>query len=82
MVLFNRESTSSNDQCIFELLCAISSTLVVTPPALAAFPGKNINPDFKNNLVASGVDGLFAPSATYLTLLLISFLAESSSNSF
>ena len=37
---------------------------VATPPALAAFAGPNRMPAARNLSIASGVDGMFAPSAT------------------
>ena len=42
----------------------ISSALVATPPALAAFAGPNSTLFCWKTSMASGVDGMFAPSAT------------------
>src|SRR5690606_12490193 len=60
----------------------ISKPDVATPPAFDAFPGANNTFAFWNAVIASGVDGIFAPSATAITLFLISICASSPFNSF
>ena len=42
----------------------ISSALTATPPALAALAGANSRPAFWKMAMASGVEGILAPSAT------------------
>ena len=42
----------------------ISSALVATPPALAALAGPKSTSFARSSSMASGVQGMFAPSAT------------------
>ena len=65
-----------------EAFCCISSALVATPPALAALPGPNATPASWKICTASGVVGMFAPSATALTPLRTRATASSSASSF
>ena len=39
---------------------------VETPPALEAFPGANRIRALRKDVTASGVEGMFAPSATHM----------------
>ena len=75
-------STSSNDQNILPDDCAISNAEVATPPAFAAFAGRNTTPLFIKTSIASKEEGIFAPSATYLTPFLTRSAADSASISF
>src|SRR5512133_1891826 len=64
MMWRKRESTSClvHDKRIEFWL--ISSPEVATPPAFAAFPGPYRILPLRNTVIASGVDGIFAPSET------------------
>ena len=75
-------STSSNVQLYLIEFWLISSAEVATPPALAAFAGPKRIPAFWNASTASGVEGIFAPSATAITPFAISAFADSPSSSF
>src|SRR5215467_2764050 len=66
MILCRRSSTSSRVQLSRALFWAISRPDVATPPALAALAGPYRIFASRNILVASSVDGMFAPSATSL----------------
>src|SRR6202007_2678990 len=76
MILCRRSSTSSRVQLSRALFWAISRPDVATPPALAALAGPYRILASRNILVASSVDGMFAPSATSLTPFLIRFAAS------
>src|SRR5699024_973605 len=73
---------SSNVHETRELFWAISSADTATPPALTALAGPNGMFAARNVSMASCVDGMFAPSATALTPLLINRAAPCSSSSF
>src|SRR5574344_2132268 len=60
----------------------ISKPDVATPPALEALPGPNKIPALWNAPTASGVEGIFAPSATSLQPFLIKAFASSPLSSF
>src|SRR5699024_1734146 len=62
--------------------CAISNEDTETPPAFAAFAGANKTLLLRKMLIASNVDGMFAPSPTALTPLSTSCFADASSISF
>ena len=64
------------------LFWVISRPLVATPPALAALAGPKSTPARWKAAIASGVEGMFAPSATAFTPFLISVSALSPSSSF
>ena len=76
------ESTSSAVQDRRNEFCDISKPEVATPPALDAFPGANWTLAAWNAVIASGVEGIFAPSATHFTPFAISAFASASFNSF
>src|SRR3989339_1538860 len=67
MFLSRYSSTSSNNQDNLWLFCAISNPETATPPALAALAGPKATLFFKKTLIASGVEGMLAPSATAQT---------------
>jgi len=82
IIRWSFESTSSNvhaSRCEF---CDISRPDVATPPALAALPGPKDTFASKNTFTASGVDGIFAPSATAIQPFLTSVWALLPSSSF
>ena len=64
------------------LFWLISRPDVATPPAFEAFAGAKSTPAFWNAITASGVDGMFAPSATAITPFLMSVSASSPLSSF
>ena len=78
----NLLSTSSRLQLIRRLFWLISNPDVATPPALLALPGLNRIRAACNASIASGVEGMLAPSATHFTPFLISVWASSPFNSF
>src|SRR5690606_33907361 len=82
MIPFNRLSTSSLVQLILSEFCDISNPEVATPPALDAFPGANKILASWKACMASGVEGMFAPSATAIQPFLIKVLASSPLSSF
>src|SRR6266446_6335331 len=82
MISFNRASTSSRVQLMRNEFWLISNPDTATPPALDAFPGAYKIPFLINQFTASIVEGMFAPSATAMQPLRVSFLASSSFNSF
>src|SRR4030095_15914789 len=82
MISRRRSSTSSRVQVIRNEFWLISSPETATPPALDALPGAYRIPFFKNQLTASYVEGMLAPSATAIQPLCVSFFASSSFNSF
>src|SRR3989339_496984 len=60
-------SVFSNDHDSLWLFWAISNPETATPPALAALAGPKATLFFKKTLIASGVEGMLAPSATAQT---------------
>ena len=62
--------------------CDISNPEVATPPALEALPGENKTFLDWNRAIASGVQGILAPSATAIQPLSANCFACSSFNSF
>ena len=82
MMFLSLASTSSNVQESLSLFCDISRADVATPPALAALAGPKRTPAFWNTAIASGVEGILAPSATANTPLATRALADSSLISF
>src|SRR3989339_787572 len=67
MILSKYLSVSSKLQDSLWLFWAISKPEVATPPALAALAGPKATLFFKKTLIASGVEGILAPSATAQT---------------
>ena len=82
MTLRSRSSVYSNDQASREAFCCISRAETATPPAFAALPGANRMPADLNTRMASGVEGMFAPSATSMQPLRTSDSAPAASSSF
>ena len=82
MISASRVSVFSKVQRSREAFCCISSAEVATPPALAALPGPNLTPACWNMRIASGVQGMFAPSPTATTPFLISLRASLPVSSF
>ena len=77
MICCSLASTSSKVQFRRWLFWLISRPEVATPPALAALAGPKGMPAVWKALVASRVQGILAPSQTYLTPFSISALADS-----
>src|SRR5690606_8106046 len=75
-------STSSAVQLYLIEFCDISKPEVATPPALDAFPGANSILAPWKACIASGVDGILAPSATQIHPFFSKVLASVPSNSF
>src|SRR5512136_1881108 len=67
IMILSRASTSSLGQLRRMLFWAISRPDVATPPALEALPGAYWIPFERNTSMASGVEGMLAPSATSFT---------------
>ena len=82
MMSASRASVFSKLQRSREAFCCISSAEVATPPAFAALPGPNLTPACWKARIASGVQGILAPSPTATTPFLISFLASLPVSSF
>ena len=64
MMRFSFESTSSAVQLRRSEFCDISRPDVATPPAFDALPGEYMILALRNAAIASGVEGMFAPSPT------------------
>ncbi|MNJ41441.1 hypothetical protein D3C77_363660 [compost metagenome] len=82
MMFCNLVSTSSNVQASLALFCAISSADTATPPAFAALAGPKYTSFLRYTSIASKVEGMLAPSATYFTPLATNVFAASSLISF
>ncbi len=82
MICCNRASVSSNPQESRAAFCCISSADVATPPAFDALPGAKSTPASLKACTASGVHGMFAPSATATTPLRTRLDAADPSSSF
>ena len=82
MITFNLSSTSLADQDRRKEFCDISKPEVATPPALDAFPGANNIFALWKTSIASGVYGIFAPSATQIQPFATRTFASSPFNSF
>lgn len=82
MIAASRSSVYWKAQESRDAFCCISSADVATPPALAALPGAKATPASRSTLIAAGVVGMFAPSATTLTPFFTSAVAALSSSSF
>src|SRR5258706_3334535 len=82
IMLRSRSSTSSRDHDRRMEFWLISRPDTATPPALDALPGAYSVPDFRNTCIASGVQGILAPSATAAQPLLTNTSASFSPNSF
>src|SRR3546814_4362829 len=76
MISRRRSSTSACGHDRRSEFCVISRPEVATPPALLALPGAYSTPDSRKTSTASSVLGMFAPSATHLTLLATSWRAS------
>ena len=82
MIRRNLSSTSRVPQCCMAAFWLISSWLVATPPAFAAFPGPYPTPDSRINSIASGVHGMLAPSQINVQPLASRARASSALSSF
>ena len=82
MISPRRSSVYSKVHESREAFCCISSALVATPPAFTALPGANRTPASRSARIASGVVGMFAPSATMRVPPRINAAAPSASSSF
>ena len=82
MISASRSSVCSKLQESREAFCCISSALVATPPALAALPGAKVKPASLMSLMAAGVQGMLAPSATITQPFLINVWASLPLSSF
>ena len=82
MIASRRASTSSRVQERRRLFWLISRPEVATPPAFDALPGAKRIPFFWKTSTASGVQGMFAPSATAITLFATNISASGPLNSF
>src|SRR5690606_18311115 len=82
MIPFRRKSTFSLLQLNLNEFCDISIPEVATPPALDAFPGAKSTLAPWKRWMASGVEGILAPSATAMQPSLIRALATAASSTF
>src|SRR5690606_7165621 len=82
IITLSLRSTSSLLQLRRKEFCDISSPEVATPPAFDAFPGAKSTLALRNTSTASGVEGIFAPSAIHIQPFATSCLASSPLSSF
>mmetsp|Transcript_51808 Transcript_51808/g.167091 ORF Transcript_51808/g.167091 Transcript_51808/m.167091 type:complete len:217 (+) Transcript_51808:154-804(+) len=82
MTACSSRSTVSASQLTRCAFCAISIPLTATPPALDALAGPKMTPRSSKRAMASGVDGMLAPSKTPTTPLATRAAPSASSISF